>query len=110
MPEDLPYTEVPVQGVIGHRQVTDAYLAQLARVREARLATFDQALAKPHGNVANLVPTGRWPPARPASSVTAGPDHHRTSSASPAMQPGDAGVTGVAAGLIELQLTRVVPG
>ena len=26
-PDDLPYTDVPVQGVIGHRQVTDAYLA-----------------------------------------------------------------------------------
>ncbi|HYY17465.1 MAG TPA: VapC toxin family PIN domain ribonuclease, partial [Streptosporangiaceae bacterium] len=55
-PDDLPYTEVPVQGIIGHRQVTDAYLAQLARARGARLATFDQALAKLHGNVADLVP------------------------------------------------------
>lgn len=54
--DDLPYTEVPVQGIIGHRQVTDAYLAQLARARGARLATFDQALAKLHGNVADLVP------------------------------------------------------
>ena len=44
------------EGIIGHRQVTDAYLAQLARARGARLATFDQALAKVHGNVADLVP------------------------------------------------------
>jgi uncharacterized protein len=53
---NVPYTDVPVQGMIGHRQVTDAYLAQLARARRARLATFDQALAKLHHDVADLVP------------------------------------------------------
>ena len=37
-------------------QVTDAYLAQLARGRGARLATFDQALAKLHDDVADFVP------------------------------------------------------
>ena len=55
-PDDLPYTDVSVQGIIGHRQVTDAYLAHLARARAARLATFDQAMAKLHGDVAKLVP------------------------------------------------------
>lgn len=55
-PDDMPYTDVPVQGIIGHRQVTDAYLAQLARSRGARLATFDQAMAKLHHDVADLVP------------------------------------------------------
>ena len=55
-PDDVPYTEVPVQGIIGHRQVTDAYLAQLTRARGSRLATFDQALAKLHDDVAELVP------------------------------------------------------
>jgi toxin-antitoxin system PIN domain toxin len=55
-PDDVPYTDVPVQGIIGHRQVTDAYLAQLARGRGARLATFDQAMAKLHDDVAALVP------------------------------------------------------
>jgi uncharacterized protein len=54
-PDDVPYTDVPVQGIVGHRQVTDAYLAQLARSRSARLATFDQALAKLHNDVADLV-------------------------------------------------------
>ena len=44
-PDDVPYTDVPTQGIIGHRQVTDAYLAQLARARGSRLATFDQAIA-----------------------------------------------------------------
>ena len=56
-PDDVPYTDVPTQGIIGHRQVTDAYLAQLARSRASRLATFDQALAKIHADVTDLVPT-----------------------------------------------------
>lgn len=55
-PDDLSYTDVPVQGIAGHRQVTDAYLAQLARARGARIATFDQAMAKLHHDVADLVP------------------------------------------------------
>ena len=55
-PDDVPYTAVPAQGIIGHRQVTDAYLAQLARVHGSRLATFDQAMAKLHHDVAELVP------------------------------------------------------
>jgi hypothetical protein len=54
-PDDVPYTDVPVDGIIGHRQVTDAYLAQLARAHRARLATFDQAMAKLHSDVADLV-------------------------------------------------------
>ena len=55
-PDDIGYTDVPVAGIVGHRQVTDAYLAQLARSREARLATFDQAMAKLHHDVTELVP------------------------------------------------------
>ena len=55
-PDDIQYTDVPVQGLIGHRQVTDAYLAQLARAHGGRLATFDRAMAKLHGDVAELVP------------------------------------------------------
>lgn len=55
-PDSIPYTDVTMQGVIGHRQVTDAYLAQLARVHEGRLATFDQGLAKLHADIADLVP------------------------------------------------------
>jgi uncharacterized protein len=56
-PDDVAYTEVRTAGIVGHRQVTDAYLAQLARRRAARLATFDQALAALHADVADLVPT-----------------------------------------------------
>ena len=55
-PDDVGYADVPVQGIIGHRQVTDAYLAQLARARGSRLATFDQAMAKLHNDVVDLVP------------------------------------------------------
>jgi toxin-antitoxin system PIN domain toxin len=54
--DDVPYTDVPTGGIVGHRQVTDAYLAQLARARASRLATFDQALATLHHDVAELVP------------------------------------------------------
>jgi hypothetical protein len=44
--------------LIGHRQVTDAYVAHLARSDSARLAIFDQALAKLHADVADLIPDG----------------------------------------------------
>ena len=55
-PDDAGYADVPIQGIIGHRQVTGAYLAQLARARGARLATFDQAMARLHNDVADLIP------------------------------------------------------
>jgi uncharacterized protein len=57
-PDDVAYTQVPTAGIVGHRQLTDAYLAQLARARRARLATFDQALARLHRDVADLIPAG----------------------------------------------------
>jgi toxin-antitoxin system PIN domain toxin len=55
-PDDAAFDAVSLNGVIGHRQVADAYLAHLARVRGGRLATFDQGLAKLHADVADLVP------------------------------------------------------
>ena len=55
-PDDVSYGDVPVRGIVGHRQVTDAYLAQLARAHHAQLATFDQALAMLHTDVVELVP------------------------------------------------------
>lgn len=54
--DDLPYADVRMAGVIGHRQVTDAYLAQLARNHRGRLATLDEGLAALHDDVAELVP------------------------------------------------------
>ena len=56
-PDNASYHDIPVAGIIAHRQVTDAYLAHLARSYSARLATFDEALAKLHPDVADLIPT-----------------------------------------------------
>lgn len=58
-PDALPFAEVDVGGVVGHRQVTDAYLAQLARSRSGRLATFDGGLAALHPDVAEPIAVGR---------------------------------------------------
>jgi len=55
-PDKASYHDIPIAGIIGHRQVTDAYLAHLARSYSARLVTFDQALAKLHADVAELIP------------------------------------------------------
>lgn len=54
-PDQLPLTAVSWSGVIGHRQVTDAYLAELARNHHGRLATFDSGLASLHHDVAVLL-------------------------------------------------------
>lgn len=56
-PDDIPYQDVPLGGIIGYRQITDAYLAQLARVHGGRLATFDRGLAAVHGSLVDLIPT-----------------------------------------------------
>jgi toxin-antitoxin system PIN domain toxin len=47
-PDDASYLEMPTAGVIGHRQVTDAYLVLLARHRGGLLATMDKGLAAVH--------------------------------------------------------------
>jgi hypothetical protein len=54
--DSVGYEAVKADGVFGHSQVTDAYLAQLARVNDGRLATFDEGLAALHGDVAQLIP------------------------------------------------------
>lgn len=51
-PDDLDYAQVALRGVLGHRQVTDAYLAALARKHRGHLATFDAGLAALHADVA----------------------------------------------------------
>jgi toxin-antitoxin system PIN domain toxin len=53
--DDRSYTEVSMNGVIGHRQVTDAYLAHLARRNRGRIATIDSGLAEAYRDVAELV-------------------------------------------------------
>lgn len=55
--DDLPYREVDWSGVLGHRQVPDAYLAALARKHGGRLATLDRGLAALHEDVAELIHT-----------------------------------------------------
>lgn len=54
-PDDLGYASISWAGVLGHRQVTDSYLAALARHRNGRLATFDRGLAALHADVADLI-------------------------------------------------------
>lgn len=56
-PDDLSYTAADLRGVQGHRQVTDAYLASLARHHEGLLATTDQALATWRPGQCVLLPT-----------------------------------------------------
>ncbi|PKM02397.1 MAG: hypothetical protein CVV17_05770, partial [Gammaproteobacteria bacterium HGW-Gammaproteobacteria-7] len=47
----IDYSAVSWSGLLGHRQVTDAYLAALARHQRGRLATLDRGLATLHGDV-----------------------------------------------------------
>jgi toxin-antitoxin system PIN domain toxin len=54
-PDQLGYDDIDMRGVVGHKQVTDAYLAGLARFRGGRLATLDRALAVLHDDVALLL-------------------------------------------------------
>jgi len=54
-PDDAPYDAAMLRGVIGHRQVTDAYLAARARANGGRLATLDRGLAAIHSDIATLI-------------------------------------------------------
>ena len=51
-PDSLGYANISWRGVLGHRQITDAYLAGLARHHDGRLVTFDSGLAAVHTDVA----------------------------------------------------------
>lgn len=54
-PDDLPLTAVDLDAVLGHRQVTDAYLVGLARHRGGRVVTFDRGLAATHPDAVTLL-------------------------------------------------------
>jgi uncharacterized protein len=54
-PDDAPYDARMLRGVMGHRQVTDAYLVARARARNGRLVTLDQGLAALHDDVVDLI-------------------------------------------------------
>jgi uncharacterized protein len=51
-PDVLDYSSVSWRGVLGHRQVTDAYLAALARHHAGKLVSFDRGLVALHADVA----------------------------------------------------------
>ena len=51
----VSYMDLPEKGVVGYRQVTDAYLIALAAHHTGRVATFDRALAALHSPIAILV-------------------------------------------------------
>src|SRR5580693_10785647 len=54
-PDAISYQQLPEAGVIGHKQVTDAYLVALARHNKGRLATLDRTLAGLHASHVVLV-------------------------------------------------------
>jgi len=49
--DNFDYSAVSWHGLLGHRQVTDAYLAALARHHQGRLATLNRGLAALHSEV-----------------------------------------------------------
>jgi toxin-antitoxin system PIN domain toxin len=56
-PDNVSYRDVPLEGIPGHRQVTDAYLVQLTRARGGTLLTLDRGLAGLYGDIVELIPT-----------------------------------------------------
>lgn len=56
-PADRPFVKRTLKGVIGHRQITDAYLADMARSHKELVATFDAGLVATHKDVGCLIPT-----------------------------------------------------
>ncbi|MDR1151700.1 MAG: hypothetical protein LBK72_04350, partial [Bifidobacteriaceae bacterium] len=57
-PDGVSYLDIDLNSVLGHRQVTDAYLAGLTKTHTgARLATMDEGLALAFPDVTFLLPT-----------------------------------------------------
>lgn len=56
-PDDLPYDANVIGHVVGHGQVTDAYLMALARHRGGRIASFDKGLASVAPQLVELLAT-----------------------------------------------------
>jgi predicted nucleic acid-binding protein len=56
-PDAVSYADADLTGVIGHRQVTDAYLVALVQAHPgAKLATMDQPLVHMYPDNAALIP------------------------------------------------------
>lgn len=54
-PDRIAYEPGALRGVIGHRQVTDAYLVALAAHMGGRVVTLDRGLAALHGSAVTLI-------------------------------------------------------
>lgn len=54
--DSISYCDADLDHVVGHRQMTDAYLASLAEETGSRLATFDKALVGARPDVATMIP------------------------------------------------------
>ncbi len=54
-PDALPFERAHLAGVIGHRQVTDAYLVALARHHDASVVTLDRGLVALHPKHVHLL-------------------------------------------------------
>ena len=50
--------DVPLDGLVGHRQVTDALLVAIARRRRGRLVTFDRGVGRLGGSTVHLLDGG----------------------------------------------------
>ncbi|MDO5697809.1 MAG: PIN domain-containing protein [Dermatophilus congolensis] len=55
-PDMISYADCDMTGVRGHRQVTDVYLAELARAHGDLVATFDKALSELRPRSTFLIP------------------------------------------------------
>jgi toxin-antitoxin system PIN domain toxin len=55
-PENFSYSEVPCELLTGYGQVTDAWLAELARRKGGRVATLDEAFLILHADTTTLLP------------------------------------------------------
>jgi|CXWL01.1.fsa_nt_gi toxin-antitoxin system PIN domain toxin len=54
--DEAPFSRHLMRGIIGHRQVTDAYLAEAAASRGSKLATFDHGLQLLRPRAVELIP------------------------------------------------------
>lgn len=54
--EGFSYQELDARRIAGARQVTDAWLAELARRRSGKFATLDGSLVSVHSDVGFLIP------------------------------------------------------
>lgn len=55
-PDNFSYTEIDPQRLTGHNQVTDAWLAELAKRKGGKLATLDEPLSALWPESAFLIP------------------------------------------------------